>query len=137
MSGWAGERAGPSSVPLVRAWGSVLAGASGVPAAADGHSLLSLPCDGGAGAPVHRAVPEDEVARVMPRRKRYVRLHLEGMDSSVEGIFVGFWAGHYVLRESKVVSAVTGQRSAASTSLEGRSARFPKARVLFMQELNA
>ena len=70
------------------------------------------------------------------RRKRYVRLHIEGMDQSVEGIFVGFWAGHYVLRETKVVSAVGGQRQAASTSLDGPSARFPKARVLFMQELH-
>lgn len=73
----------------------------------------------------------------MIRRKRYVRLHLDGMEQSVEGIFVGFWAGHYVLRETKVVAAVAGQREVATTTLEGLSARFPKARVLFMQELRS
>lgn len=63
------------------------------------------------------------------RRRRHVRLHLAGDAPSVEGIFVGFWAGHYVLHTPAVLEAVDKTRS-----LEG-NLRVPRDRVLFVQEL--
>ena len=63
------------------------------------------------------------------RRKRLLRLHLEGMNESIEGIYVGVWAGHYVLRAASVL-----QGPDESRSLEG-TVRVPKTRVLFAQEL--
>lgn len=65
----------------------------------------------------------------MLRRKRLVRLHLDGADGSVQGVFSGFWAGHYVLKVPEYVD------QAGTTALEGRTVRVPQSRVLFIQEL--
>lgn len=40
---------------------------------------------------------------MIPRRKRRVRLHFHTHTPSIEGFFVGFWAGHYVLRAPSVI----------------------------------
>lgn len=68
----------------------------------------------------------------MRRRKRYVRLHLEGTDTSLDGIFVGFWAGHYVLRTPEALV-----EQGKTEVLDGRDVKVPRSRVLFMQELTA
>ena len=67
---------------------------------------------------------------MIPRRKRQLRLHIEGMDGSLQGIFIGFWAGHYVLRLPEMLE--TPERS---LTLEGRDVKIPRERVLFAQEL--
>lgn len=65
----------------------------------------------------------------MRRRKKHVRLHLEGAQPSVQGIFVGFWAGHYVLHVPELV-----ENADRSIALDG-NVKVPRSRVLFMQEL--
>lgn len=57
-----------------------------------------------------------------------VRLHLAGDAPSVEGIFVGFWAGHYVLRVASVVSGAD-----KTHELDGPEARIPREKVLIVQ----
>ena len=64
------------------------------------------------------------------RKKRLVRVHLEGDAPSLEGVFVGFWAGHYVLRVATLLEGAD-----ASVELDGASVRVPRERVLFVQEL--
>jgi len=66
---------------------------------------------------------------VIRRRKRRVRLHLVNNEPSVEGIFVGFWASHYVVA---VPSIVTAQKS---VELEGPRVRVHKHQVLLMEDL--
>lgn len=67
---------------------------------------------------------------MLPRRKRHVRLHLEGTETSLEGIFVGFWAGHYVLRTPEALV-----EAGKTEMLDGVDVKVPRPRVLFMQEL--
>ena len=67
------------------------------------------------------------------RRRRKVRLHIEGMQGSLQGILVGMWAGHYVL---DIPEVIVGE-GAGTTSLQGdgfRRVAVPKGRVLFLQE---
>lgn len=66
----------------------------------------------------------------MRRRKRMVRVHFKDHESSVEGVFCGFWSGHYAVRVPKVLE--TEDRS---YSLEGDDVVIPRDRVLFMQRL--
>lgn len=69
----------------------------------------------------------------MRRRKKLVRVHFAGNEpSSVEGVFVGFWSGHYVLKVPKVL-----QSEDASYALDGDDVTIPKERVLFMQRLSS
>lgn len=66
-------------------------------------------------------------------RRRLVRLHLEGDNPSLEGVLVGWpkWhAGHYVLRLPQLIEATD-----RTVSLDGRSVRVPRERVVFCQEL--
>lgn len=67
---------------------------------------------------------------MIPRRRRTLRLHIEGQDASIEGIFVGFWARHYVLRVPSIVEAP--ERTIA---LDGHDVKVPRERVIFCQEL--
>jgi len=59
-----------------------------------------------------------------------VRIHIDGSDASLEGIFVGFWAKHYVLRAPHLIEAPD-----RTIALEGQDVKVPRERVLFMQEL--
>jgi len=68
----------------------------------------------------------------MRRRKRMVRLHLRGDLPSIEGIFTGFWAGHYVIRTPSVVAS-----EQQTLALDGQDARVPKEQVMFVQVLSA
>jgi hypothetical protein len=63
------------------------------------------------------------------RGSRLVRLHLEGDTPSFEGILVGRYGGHYVLRDSKMLQAVD-----QTVALEGRI-DVPCERVVFVQQL--
>lgn len=66
------------------------------------------------------------------RCKRKVRFHVEGLDASPEGILVGTWADHYVLRVPRLIASVGGD----SLDLQGdgyREVLIPKSRVLFVQ----
>lgn len=65
-----------------------------------------------------------------PWTRRLVRLHLTGELPSVEGILVGFWCGHYVIRLPRVIESAD-----ASVSLEGPEVRVDRARVVFVQVL--
>lgn len=66
------------------------------------------------------------------RRRRLVRLHLDGNAPSVEGVFVGFWAGHYVLRVATLIEAET-----RSHELEGTCVKVPREKVVLVQELRS
>jgi len=67
------------------------------------------------------------------RRKKLVRVHFVGNEtSSVEGVFVGYWSGHYVLRVPKVLESAE-----ASYALDGDDVTIPRERVLFMQRLSS
>jgi hypothetical protein len=57
-----------------------------------------------------------------------VRLHLAGDSPSIEGVFVGFWANHYVIRTANAV--LDADRTVA---LEGPETRVHRDRVEFMQ----
>jgi len=46
---------------------------------------------------------------MLRRRKRLLRLHLEGREESVEGILLGFEAGHYRLANARLLE--TAERS--------------------------
>lgn len=49
---------------------------------------------------------------------------------SVEGLFCGFWAAHYVIRVPKVL-----QSESAGYTLEGDDVLIPRERVVFVQRL--
>mgnify|MGYP001179288166 CR=1 FL=1 len=67
------------------------------------------------------------------RRKRLVRLHLEvtdGQPSTVEGVRLGVWGGHYVLMLPKVLEAAD-----RTHALDG-VLEVPRGRVIFCQVLS-
>lgn len=69
----------------------------------------------------------------MLRRKRMVRLHLDGSNPSIEGLLVGSpfgWADHYVIRTATLVAGED-----QSHDLEGHDVRVPRERVVFLQTL--
>lgn len=71
----------------------------------------------------------------MIRRRRLVRLHLEGENPSLEGLlvspaFAGWLDHHYVLELATM--HVSGDES---YELSGRRCRVPRERVVFVQEL--
>lgn len=66
---------------------------------------------------------------MMVRRKRLVRLHLDGDKPSLEGILAGQPAGHYRLLKPVMLRAA-GQ----SDELDGELL-VPRERVVFVQEL--
>ena len=66
---------------------------------------------------------------MLKRKRRLLRLHLEGNKPSLEGIFLGFEAGHYRLANARLLE--TGDRS---IDLEGE-AWVPRERVLHAQVL--
>ena len=70
---------------------------------------------------------------MLPRRKRRVRLHLARNEPSIEGIFVGFWAGHYMVATPEVLTASHGD--VHRETVEGRYIRVPKPQVLFVEDL--
>lgn len=62
-----------------------------------------------------------------------MRVHFTGKETtSIEGVFVGFWAGHYVIRVPKVLESAD-----ASYELDGDDVTIPKDKVLFMQRLSS
>lgn len=63
---------------------------------------------------------------MLRRRKRLLRLHLEGRDESIEGIFLGYEAGHYRLANAKLLE--TAERSIGLGELW-----VPRERVLHCQ----
>lgn len=65
------------------------------------------------------------------RRKRMVSLHLKDDQPSVEGLFCGFWARHYVIRVPRVL---VGEN--ATQELEGRDLVVPRENVVFMQRMS-
>lgn len=64
------------------------------------------------------------------RRRRLVRLHHEHMDQSLEGILIGVWGGHYILRAAKIIESED-----RSVSFDGPEIRVPRAHVLFVEVL--
>ena len=64
------------------------------------------------------------------RRKRMVVLHLKDDAPSIEGLFTGFWAKHYVIRVPKVIVG-----TAATEALEGRDLVVPRENVVFTQRM--
>ena len=64
------------------------------------------------------------------RKKKLVRVHLENEHGSVEGLFVGFWADHYVIRMAEFV-----ERPGSQHRRVGEDGRVPKSRVVFLQTL--
>lgn len=60
------------------------------------------------------------------RRKRLLRLHIEGRDESIEGIFLGFEAGHYRLANARLLET-------ADRSIPLGEAWVPRERVLHCQ----
>lgn len=63
------------------------------------------------------------------RRPRLVRLHLADPAPSIEGVFVGYAAGHYRLKNAKVVRG-EGQAEALDDE-----AWIPRDRVIFAQTI--
>lgn len=64
------------------------------------------------------------------RRKRRVRLHyLKDQAPSIEGIFKGFWASHYVIA---VPTLLNGQEQ---VRFEGPTVRVHKSQVSLMEDL--
>jgi hypothetical protein len=63
------------------------------------------------------------------RPKRLVRLHLPEAGPSFEGILLGRWGGHYVLRNARLLRATD-----SSLALDGE-VRVPQERVLFVQAI--
>jgi hypothetical protein len=64
-----------------------------------------------------------------PRRRRLLRLHLEGNRPSVEGVFLGFEAGHYRLANAKLLKTAE-----QTIELDGET-WVPRERVLHGQVL--
>lgn len=62
-------------------------------------------------------------------RKRLVRLHMDSERPSIEGIHVGFWANHYVLKNAVLWEAA--DRSSAVGDV-----RVPRQNVIFVQEMS-
>lgn len=71
------------------------------------------------------------IARLIWRMRgpRRVMVHIEGMDSSIEGILFGRWGGHYVLQRAALVEE-TDRKMSLSGAVE-----IPAERVLFLQVL--
>ena len=67
--------------------------------------------------------------RIFRQRPVQLRLHLLDPAPSIEGIFVGYEAGHYVLKNSKVLRGAND-----AEALEGE-AWVPRDRVIFAQPL--
>lgn len=63
------------------------------------------------------------------RKRRLLRLHLEGGQPSIEGVFLGFEAGHYRLAAAKLLEAAD-----RTIELHGE-AWVPRERVLHAQVL--
>ena len=61
------------------------------------------------------------------RKKKIVIVNFVDHDDSIEGILMGVWAGHYVLRTSKLIKSAE-----ESYKLDGETL-IPMSRVLFMQ----
>jgi hypothetical protein len=68
-----------------------------------------------------------DLVKLFRRRRAIVRLHLEGSNASVEGLFLGYAAGHYRLVNARHLEAAD-----QSIPLEGE-AWVPKKRVLYAQ----
>ena len=66
---------------------------------------------------------------MLKRKRRLLRLHLEGNQPSIEGVFLGFEAGHYRITNGKLIEAPD-----RSLPLEGES-WVPRERVLHAQVL--
>lgn len=67
---------------------------------------------------------------MIPRRKRRVRLHfVRDAAPSIEGIFKGFWADHYVIA---VPALLNGQEQ---VRFEGPTVRVHKQQVSLMEDL--
>lgn len=64
------------------------------------------------------------------RRRHLVRLHHAKMEQSLEGILMGVWGGHYVLRTVKLLDAED-----RTISLDAREVRVPRDAVLFVEVL--
>jgi hypothetical protein len=71
---------------------------------------------------------------ILQRRKRLLRLHLKDEDRSIEGIFLGYEAGHYRLANARLIESVAGQ--VQSYGLDGES-WVPRDRVLYGQVLTS
>lgn len=61
------------------------------------------------------------------RRRRLVRLHLVGQEPSIEGVFLGFTAGHYRLANASMIE------TAERTHVLDGEAWVPRDRVLYAQ----
>jgi hypothetical protein len=59
-------------------------------------------------------------------KKRAVRLHFVGDSPSIDGVFLGTEAGHYVLAKAELI------REDGNVALDGET-WIPSERVLFMQ----
>lgn len=68
---------------------------------------------------------------LMGVRRRLVRLHFADSSPSMDGIYVGKEAGHYVLMKAAILS----EDGEDPVGLEGET-WVPKERVLFMQVLS-
>jgi hypothetical protein len=67
---------------------------------------------------------------IVPRRKRRVRIHyLRDSAPSIEGVFKGFWAGHYIIAVPQIVNGSDPIR------FEGPSVRIHKSQVSLMEDL--
>ena len=65
-----------------------------------------------------------------PLRRRLVRLHVVDDGPSVEGVLSGIRAGHYVLRDARLLTSAE-----SSTQLDGRETWVPRSRVVLVQLL--
>jgi hypothetical protein len=63
-------------------------------------------------------------------RRRLIRLHLEGDKPSIEGVFVGYEAGHYLVANARMILDAGDH-----VPLEGE-AWVPRERVLYVQRLS-
>lgn len=65
---------------------------------------------------------------IFSRRRRLLRLHMEGNRPSVEGVFLGFEAGHYHLANATLIEAAERTHELGETWV-------PRERVLHAQVL--
>jgi hypothetical protein len=61
------------------------------------------------------------------RRKLLVRLHVDKLNESIEGLWVGTVGGHYLVTGARLITTTSGQ----PTDLG--EARVPVSRVVFLQ----
>ena len=67
---------------------------------------------------------------MMLHRKRRVRIHYANNASpTIEGVFKGFWAGHYIVAVPEIVNGNSPIR------FEGPTVRIPKHQVSLMEDL--